>query len=93
MRLAYMALLAYATEQGMDLNKIGGEYTPMQELFLGFCADWCASGVQSWSVGSNDRSHSPSRFRANGVLVNMPSWQSLRLQAGSPWCGKSMQVW
>jgi endothelin-converting enzyme/putative endopeptidase len=97
MRLAYMALLAYATEQGMDLNKkIGGEYTPMQELFLGFAQDWCAEWRPELErlVATTDP-HSPSRFRANGVLVNMPEFgKAFGCKAGQPMvAAKACRVW
>jgi putative endopeptidase len=75
-RLAYMAFLARAAEQGLDLNrKIATGYTPIQEFFLGFAQDWCAVWRPELErlIATTDP-HSPDRFRANGVLVNMPEF-------------------
>jgi predicted metalloendopeptidase len=81
----------------MDLNKkIGGEYTPMQELFLGFAQDWCAEWRPELErlVATTDP-HSPSRFRANGVLVNMPEFgKAFGCKAGQPMvAAKACRVW
>jgi putative endopeptidase len=75
-RLAYIAFLARAAQQGLDLNKkIVNGYTPIQEFFLGFAQDWCAVWRPEMErlIATTDP-HSPDRFRANGVLVNMPEF-------------------
>ena len=76
MRLAYAAFLARATQDGVDLNQKSGDgYTPLQQFFLGFAQDWCSEWRPELErlIATTDP-HSPDRFRANGVLVNMPEF-------------------
>jgi endothelin-converting enzyme/putative endopeptidase len=86
-RLAYMAFLARATEQALDLNKkLTTGYTPIQEFFLGFAQDWCAEWRPELErlIATTDP-HSPDRFRTNGVLVNMPEFdKAFGCKAGQP---------
>jgi putative endopeptidase len=97
MRLAYMAYLAHAATQGLDLNKkTASGYTPLQELFLGFAQDWCAVWRPELErlIATTDP-HSPDRFRANGVLVNMPEFgKAFGCKAGQPMVAvKACRVW
>jgi putative endopeptidase len=97
MRLAYMAFLARAAQQGVDLEKKGASgYTPLQEVFLGFAQDWCAAWRPELErlIATTDP-HSPDRFRANGVLVNMPEFgKAFGCKAGQPMVAvKSCRVW
>jgi len=76
MQLAYLAFLARAAKEGIDLEKKSeAGYTPMQEFFLGFAQDWCSVWRPEMErlVATTD-AHSPNRFRANGVLVNIPEF-------------------
>ncbi len=76
MRLAYMAFLARAAQDGIDLSKKTGDgYTPIQQLFLGFAQDWWSQWRPELErlVATTDP-HAPDRFRTNGVLVNMPEF-------------------
>ena len=66
MRLAYMAFLARAAQDGIDLNKKSANgYTPIQQLFLGFGQDWCSQWRPELErlVATTDP-HAPDRFRA-----------------------------
>jgi len=97
MRLAYMAFLARAAEQGTDLEKKSASgYTPVQEVFLGFAQDWCAEWRPELErlIATTDP-HSPDRFRANGVLVNMPEFgKAFGCKAGQPMVAvKACRVW
>jgi len=97
MRLAYMAYLARAAEEGADLNqKAEDGYTPIQLLFLGFAQDWCSEWRPELErlVATTDP-HSPSRFRANGVLVNMPEFgKAFGCKAGQPMVSaNACRVW
>lgn len=97
MRLAYMAYLAHVARQGLDLNKkTASGYTPLQELFLGFAQDWCAVWRPELErlIATTDP-HSPDRFRANGVLVNMPEFgKAFGCKAGQPMVAvKACRVW
>jgi len=97
LRLAYMALLARAAAQGTDLEKKTADgYTPQQEFFLGFAQDWCAEWRPDFErlIATTDP-HSPDRFRANGVLVNMPEFgKAFGCKAGQPMvAAKACRVW
>ncbi|MFY9793174.1 MAG: M13 family metallopeptidase, partial [Candidatus Sulfotelmatobacter sp.] len=97
MRLAYMAFVAHAAMQGLDLDKkTASGFTPLQELFLGFAQDWCAVWRPEMErlVATTDP-HSPDRFRANGVLVNMPEFgKAFGCKAGQPMVAvKACRVW
>jgi putative endopeptidase len=97
LRLAYMAFLARAAQEGIDLDKKSGEgYTPVQEMFVGFAQDWCAQWRPELErlVATTDP-HSPDRFRANGVLVNMPEFgKAFGCRVGQPMSpAKTCRVW
>jgi putative endopeptidase len=97
MRLAYMAFLARAAEQGVELDKKAADgYTPIQEVFLGFAQDWCAVWRPEMErlIATTDP-HSPDRFRANGVLVNMPEFgKAFGCKVGQPMVAvKACRVW
>jgi putative endopeptidase len=97
LRLAYMAFLARAAQEGIDLDKKSGEgYTPVQEMFVGFAQDWCAQWRPELErlVATTDP-HSPDRFRANGVLVNMPEFgKAFGCKVGQPMSpAKTCRVW
>ena len=97
MQLAYSAFLARAAQEGMDLNKKSEDgYTPVQQLFLGFAQDWCAQWrpEMEWLIATTDP-HSPDRFRANGVLVNVPEFgKAFNCKVGQPMMpAKTCRVW
>jgi len=74
-RIALMALKEMLAETGKSDEKIDG-YTPEQRYFLGFGRAWCDQRRPEYSrtLVSVD-SHSPGRFRVNGVVQNMPEFQ------------------
>ncbi len=97
LRLAYMAFLARAAQDGVDLkNKSADGYTPLQQFFLGFAQDWCSEWRPELErlIATTDP-HSPDRFRANGVLVNMPEFgKEFGCKAGQPMTAvKACRVW
>ena len=97
MRLAWMAYLARAKKDGIDLDKRSQDgYTPIQQLFVGFAQDWCSEWRPELErlVATTDP-HSPDRFRANGVLVNMPEFgKAFNCKAGQPMApAKTCRVW
>jgi endothelin-converting enzyme/putative endopeptidase len=97
MRLAYMAFMVRATREGIKLNKKSADgYTPVQDFFLGFAQDWCSQWRPELErlVATTDP-HSPSRFRANGVLVNMPEFgRAFGCKVGKPMMSaKPCRVW
>jgi endothelin-converting enzyme/putative endopeptidase len=76
LRLAYIAFIAREAQQHTDLDKKSDDgFTPLQQFFLGFAQDWCSQWRPELErlVATTDP-HSPDRFRANGVLVNMPEF-------------------
>ncbi len=74
-RIALMALKEMLAETGKSDERIDG-YTPEQRYFLGFGRAWCDQRRPEYSrtLVSVD-SHSPGRFRVNGVVQNMPEFQ------------------
>lgn len=72
--------IAYAafkrTEQGKSQDKIDG-FTPDQRFFLGFARIW-ASSIRPEAAAQRliIDSHSPSQFRVNGPLSNLPEFYS-----------------
>jgi putative endopeptidase len=97
LRLAYMAFLARAAEEGIDLDKKSSDgYTPVQQVFLGFAQDWCSKWRPELErlVATTDP-HSPDRFRTNGVLVNMPEFgKAFGCKVGQPMePAKTCRVW
>ncbi len=97
MRLAYAAFLARTSQDGVDLNQKSADgYTPMQQFFLGFAQDWCSEWRPELErlIATTDP-HSPDRFRANGVLVNMPEFgKAFGCRVGQPMVPvKTCRVW
>jgi putative endopeptidase len=95
-RIALMALheLMAQTKQSLD-KKIDG-YTPDQRYFLGFARAWCENITpENLRVGARSDPHSPGRWRVNGVVQNMPEFQSaFHCKAGQPMVSqKACQVW
>ena len=74
-RLAYMAMEAYAAKHNIDLTKKMGGFTPEQQFFIGFAQNWCTNARPEYIrlIVQTDP-HSPDRFRANGVVRNMPEF-------------------
>ena len=73
-RLAYMAMLHAIA--GKPMPKIDS-FTPKQRLFIGFAQIWCENATDDWARLSalTDR-HAPGKDRVNGVLQNMPEFQT-----------------
>ena len=95
-RIALMALheLMAQTKQGLD-KKIDG-YSPEQRYFLGFARAWCENITpENLRLGVRTDPHSPGRWRVNGVVQNMPEFQSaFHCKAGQPMVSQSAcRVW
>jgi len=76
-RVALMALreLIAQDKSGKAGQKIDG-YTPEQRFFLGFGRVWCEKQRPELErTLVNTDSHSPGRYRVNGVIQNMPEFQ------------------
>ncbi len=74
-RLAYMAMEAYAHQHSIDLSKKMGSFTPEQQFFIGFAQNWCTNARPTYiRLLVQTDPHSPDKFRANGVVRNMPEF-------------------
>jgi endothelin-converting enzyme/putative endopeptidase len=73
LRIALMAL--QDTLKGTPVPPRDG-FTPEQRLFLGWSQVWCESSTdQGARLRAQTDSHSPGRYRVNGVVANMPEFQ------------------
>lgn len=62
------------TKQGQSTEKIGG-YTPDQRFFLGYAYAWMVNYTkETLEQRVMSDVHSPSEFRVNGVVANMPEF-------------------
>ena len=96
-RIALMALheIIAADKTGQLGQKKDG-YTPEQRFFLGFGRVWCQKQrpeLQRMLV--NVDTHSPGRYRVNGVVQNMPEFQQVwGCKAGQPMVAQNAcRVW
>jgi endothelin-converting enzyme/putative endopeptidase len=73
--LAYAALLDVHNKKGVSLTALVDGYTPQQQFFIGFAQVWCNNErPEEARVLAQTDPHSPGRFRANGVVSNMPEF-------------------
>jgi putative endopeptidase len=92
-------LLAYiawkAANQGKELKPIDG-FTPDQRFFIGMAQWACGSErPENLRVSAVTNPHSPNEFRINGVVSNLPEFQSaFACKAGQPMVReKSCRIW
>lgn len=94
--LAYMAYLARAKKDGVDINKKIDGFTGPQRFYIAYAQNWCentrpayARELQAIDV------HSPDKVRVNGVLVNQPEFApAFGCKAGTPMVpADSCRVW
>jgi len=72
--LAYMAWQNHT--RGRTLDPIDG-FTPEQRFFIGYGQSWCTNErEEQLRLDAVTNPHSPARFRANGVVSNMPEFQN-----------------
>jgi len=85
LRIAIMALLASLAKTGKQAEKIDG-FTPEQRLFLGWGQNWCQNQTDQMArLRALNDPHSPSKYRVNGVVSNMPEFQKAwGCKAGQP---------
>jgi putative endopeptidase len=85
LRIALMALLAGMSHDAQVPAKLDG-YTPEQRLFLGWGQVWCQNQTpQIARLLALTNEHSPGKYRANGVVSNMPEFQKAwGCKAGQP---------
>jgi putative endopeptidase len=82
-RIAYLAY--EASQEGKPHRTLDG-LNPEQRFFLGYAQVWCSNvSPESERLQVLTNSHSPGRYRTDGVVVNMPEFQqAYHCPAGSP---------
>jgi len=93
--LAALERMMADDKTGKEAQSIDG-YTPEQRFFLGFARVWCEKQRPEFlrmQVSTN--SHSPGRYRVNGVVQNMPEFQKAwNCKAGQPMVAENAcHVW
>jgi len=93
-RIAHMALMD--TLAGKPAPPARDGFTAAQRLFLGWGQIWCQNETEESSkLRAQTDTHSPGRYRVNGVVSNMPEFQeAFACPAGSPMVReKACRVW
>ena len=91
--LAYMAW--QDDTKGQTLEPLEG-LTPEQRFFIAYGQSWCASTRdETKRMRATIDPHSPDKYRANGVVSNMPEFQeAFHCKAGAPMVRESRcRVW
>jgi len=72
--LAYMAWKQDTKSQNLQPIE---NFTPDQRFFIGYAQSWCGSTRdEAKRMRATVDEHSPDKYRANGVVTNMPEFQS-----------------
>jgi endothelin-converting enzyme/putative endopeptidase len=81
--LAYMAWKQDTKAQ--NLEPLEG-FTPEQRFFIGYAQSWCGSTRdETKRMRATVDEHSPEKYRTNGVVTNMPQFQSaFHCKTGAP---------
>jgi putative endopeptidase len=93
--LAALEQMIAQDKTGKATEKIDG-YTPEQRFFLGFGRVWCEKRRPEYSrMLVTIDSHSPGKYRINGVVQNMPEFQKAwGCKAGQPMVAENAcRVW
>jgi putative endopeptidase len=91
--LAYMAWKD--DTKGQKLDPIDG-FTPDQRFFIGYGQSWCGqTRDETKRLRATVDPHSPEKYRANGVVSNMPEFQeAFHCKAGQPMVNQNRcRVW
>ena len=73
-RIAYYALMELLARKGPPASIDG--FTPEQRFFISYAQVWCENASdQDFRRRAQEDVHSPGRWRANGVLQNMPEFR------------------
>jgi predicted metalloendopeptidase len=94
--LAYMAYLARAKKDGVDIDKKIDGFTGPQRFYVAFAQNWCENSrpaIIRERVQTDP--HSPDHFRANGAIVNQPGFgPAFGCKTGQPMDpAKNCRVW
>ncbi len=91
--LAYMAWKQHTTEQKLEPID---ELTPEQRFFIGYGQSWCGSvRDEEKRMRAAVDPHSPDKYRANGVVTNLPEFQkAFQCKTGTPMAPETRcRVW
>jgi predicted metalloendopeptidase len=94
--LAYMAYLARAKKDGIDINKKIDGFTGPQRFYIAFAQNWCENSRPAMvRERVQTDPHSPDHFRANGAIVNQPGFgPAFGCKTGEPMDpAKNCRVW
>jgi endothelin-converting enzyme/putative endopeptidase len=93
LRLAWMALMERMKDEALGV--VDG-FTPQQRFFIGWAQMWCENRTDEVArLRAKTDPHSPGRFRANGVVSNMPEFgQAFSCPANAPMVSQPVcRVW
>jgi len=96
LRLAFLAFLADAKRNNIDLTQKQDGFTPVQQFFLGHGQNWCGSTrPEQLRLQVQTDPHSPREFRVNGVVQNMREFgEAFGCKVGQPMMPQnSCRVW
>jgi len=91
-----LALMAYLASTATDQPKTLDGFTPEQRFFIGFGQIWCESRRPEYErMQAQTNTHSPGRYRVNGVVSNMPEFaKAFGCKADQPMVrGAACRVW
>jgi endothelin-converting enzyme/putative endopeptidase len=91
-----LALLAYLAGPGRTAKEPIDGFTPEQRFFLGFAQVWCENRRPEFErLRATTDPHSSGRYRVNGVVSNMPEFQTaFACAAGAPMVRQNQcRVW
>jgi endothelin-converting enzyme/putative endopeptidase len=91
--LAYMAWKQDTKTQNLQPSE---DFTPEQRFFIGYAQSWCGSTRdETKRMRATVDPHSPDKYRANGVVTNMPEFQTaFHCKTGAPMApAQRCRVW
>jgi putative endopeptidase len=94
--LSYMAYLARAEKDGININKKVDGYTGPQRFYISYAQNYCEnSRPEQVREQVLTDPHSPDHFRANGAIVNQPGFApAFGCKQGSPMApANNCRVW
>lgn len=94
--LAYMAYVARAKIEGVNLAAKVHGYTAPQRFYIGFAQNYCEnSRPEGIRTQVQTDPHSPDHFRVNGVIVNQPGFaEAFGCSKGSPMApANNCRIW
>ncbi len=95
-RLAYLALMDDFAKKSIPPAQKEDGYTQPQQFFLGFAQSWCENvRPEQARLWAQTDPHSPGKFRANGVVSNLPQFsEAFGCKAGDKmYAARGCRVW